>query len=74
MRLSKAPKTSSLGHRSISNDKLLRMMSEVISLREKVAQAELRANLFNDARADWSADTVQQKALGPLTGRKTARS
>ena len=73
MRLSKAPKASSLGHRSISNDKLLRMMSEVISLREKVAQAELRANLFNAARADWSADTVQQKAPTQPTGRKTAR-
>ena len=42
----KPPKTSTSGRRSISSARLLQKMSEVISLREKVAQAELAAHLY----------------------------
>lgn len=46
--------------RTISNDLLLRKMSEVISLRERVAQAELKSSLFkpplqSDGEDDRSA-------------------
>ena len=41
----KPPKTSAASRRPISLEELLQKMSEVISLREKVAQAELAAHL-----------------------------
>jgi hypothetical protein len=43
---SNPPETFKSGRRSISEAQLLRQMSEVISLREKVAQAELAARTF----------------------------
>jgi hypothetical protein len=43
----KPPKTSTSDRRSISSARLLQKMSEVISLREKVAQAELAAHLYS---------------------------
>jgi hypothetical protein len=43
---SKTPKTNISGRRSISSARLTQQMSEVISLREKVAQAELAAHLY----------------------------
>ena len=43
----KPPKTRTSGQRPISRERLLRKMSEVISLREKVAQAELAAHLYS---------------------------
>jgi hypothetical protein len=39
-------KTSTSSRRPISRERLLQKMSEVISLREKVAQAELVAHLY----------------------------
>jgi hypothetical protein len=42
----KRPKTGASRRRSTSSEKLLQKMSEVISLREKVAQAELAAHLY----------------------------
>jgi hypothetical protein len=43
---SNPPETFKSGRRSISEAQLVRQMSEVISLREKVAQAELAAHLY----------------------------
>jgi hypothetical protein len=43
----KPPKTSTSGRRPISRERLLQKMSELISLREKVAQAELAAHLYS---------------------------
>ena len=43
---SKPPKTFTSDRGSISEAQLMRQMSEVISLREKVAQAELAAHLY----------------------------
>ncbi len=44
-------KTSTSGRRHISREKLLQKMSELISLREKVAQAELVAQLYGVTQA-----------------------
>jgi hypothetical protein len=49
MRSSKPPKTSKPGKGAISQRLLVQKMSEVISLREKVAQAELAARIFGQA-------------------------
>jgi hypothetical protein len=46
MRSSKSPKASNYRQRSVSQHRLFQKMSEVISLREKVAQAELAAHKF----------------------------
>ena len=42
----KPPKSFASSRRPISSEKLLQKMSEIISLREKVAQAELAAHLY----------------------------
>jgi hypothetical protein len=47
----KPQKTSPSGRRPISREKLLHKMSELISLREKVAQAELAAQLYEVTQA-----------------------
>ena len=47
MESAKPPKTSTSDRRLISRERLLQKMSEVISLREKVAQAELAAHLYS---------------------------
>ena len=47
MRSSKPPKTSNSNRCPISQSLLVQAMSEVISLREKVAQAELAAHMFS---------------------------
>ena len=56
---SKAPKTSTSRQRSIARERLLQKMSEVISLREKVAQAELAARF--DARLDQSSEVIRSE-------------
>ena len=56
---SKAPKTSTSSQRSIPRERLLQKMSEVISLREKVAQAELAARF--DARLDQSSEVIRSE-------------
>ena len=56
---SKAPKTSTSRQRSIPRERLLQKMSEVISLREKVAQAELAARF--DARLDQSSEVIRSE-------------
>ena len=43
---SNPPETFKSGRRSISKARLARQMSQVISLREKVAQAELAAHVY----------------------------
>ncbi len=43
----KPPKPSTASRHPISRERLLQKMSEVISLREKVAQAELAAHLYS---------------------------
>jgi hypothetical protein len=42
----KPPKTTTSSQHPISQERLMQKMSEVISLREKVAQAELAAQLY----------------------------
>jgi hypothetical protein len=42
----KPRKTRAASRRAISREELLQKMSEVISLRERVAQAELAAHLY----------------------------
>lgn len=56
---SKPPKTNTSSQRSIPCERLLQKMSEVISLREKVAQAELAARF--DARLDQSSQIRSEK-------------
>ena len=46
MRSSKSPKARSFRQRPLIRHRLFQEMSEVISLREKVAQAELAASKF----------------------------
>jgi hypothetical protein len=48
----KQQKLGRLSNRTISKDRLLEKMSEVISLREKVAQAELAAHLHRSSITD----------------------
>jgi hypothetical protein len=47
----------SINQRPVSQDHLAKQMSEVISLREKVAQAELVAHLYGITVAESSAAT-----------------
>ncbi len=54
--LAKPQKTSTSGRRHISREKLLQKMSELISLREKVAQAELMAQLYGVNQAAHGED------------------
>jgi len=49
--------------RTISNDMLLRKMSEVISLRERVAQAELTSNLFKPPLQSGEEDDRSAKGV-----------
>ena len=49
----KPQNTSTSGRRPISRVKLLQKMSELISLREKVAQAELVAQLYGVTGEDF---------------------
>jgi hypothetical protein len=52
----KPQKTGTSGRRHVSREKLLQRMSEVISLREKVAQAELVAQLYGVNQAAHGED------------------
>jgi hypothetical protein len=47
--------TKPINPRPVSQDHLAKQMSEVISLREKVAQAELASNLYGITAAESSA-------------------
>ena len=49
MRSAKLQKTSTSSRRPISRKELFQKMSEIISLREKVAQAELAAHLYGQS-------------------------
>ena len=53
---SNSPETFKAGRRSISEARLLRQMSEVISLREQVAQVELAALASSQARDQGSGE------------------
>ena len=55
----KSPKIEISSRAAVTNNSLLRKMSEVISLREQVAQAELKASLFNPL-------TAVEAGRGPL--------
>ena len=56
----KTLKTKFDSQRSISSRQLLLKMSEVVSLREKVAQAELSAGLLDPlAAAKWRGNTTE---------------
>jgi hypothetical protein len=52
----KSQKASTSGRRHISREKLLQKMSELISLREKIAQAELVAQIYGVTQAAHGED------------------
>ena len=58
---SKPPETFKSGKHSISKAQLIRQMSEVISLREKVAQAELEAQLYDPALNQSGEEAAPEK-------------
>jgi hypothetical protein len=55
MASSNPPEIFEFGRRSISEAQLLRQMSEVISLREKVAQAKLAAREYSQTQGGEEA-------------------
>ena len=54
-------KTSTSSRRSILTVQLARQMSEVISLREKVAQAELAAHLYGQTPDQGGEEAAPKK-------------
>jgi len=66
---SNRPKTS--GKRSISTVQLTRQMSDVISLREKVAQAELAAHVYGRT-PDQDARKAQPRPSRVIEGKAGA--
>jgi hypothetical protein len=55
--------TKPINQRPASQDHLAKQMSEVISLREKVAQAELAAHLYGITAAERGSQGVNERRL-----------
>jgi hypothetical protein len=63
MRSSNSQKPSDTDRRLISESRLMRQMSEVISLREKVAQAELAVLRYGVSIQDGNEGTGNKRSI-----------
>jgi len=63
MRSSNSQKPNGTDRRLISESRLMRQMSEVISLREKVAQAELAALRYGVSIQDGNEGTGNKRSI-----------